>query len=346
MFVDQAVIEVRAGNGGDGCVSLYREKGRPKGGPDGGDGGRGGDVYFYADPGLNTLYDFRGTRHWHATNGEPGRGKQQHGADGKDKSIKVPPGTLIYDDDTDELLADLGPDERALICKGGKGGFGNEHFKHSTNQTPRIATPGEPGEHRTLRLELKLIADAGLVGKPNAGKSTLLKSLTRAEPKIGSYPFTTLSPQLGIAELDAARRLVLADIPGLIEGAAEGAGLGHEFLRHVERTRLLVHVLDIAPPDGSSPAGNYRAIRAELASYSSVLAEKKELIVLNKLDLIPEADREQLIKDLRVELQLGADIEVLGISGATGFGLNALLESLWTRLDKKALEQKETGWGR
>jgi len=317
----------------------------PKGGPDGGDGGDGGNVFFETDQGINTLYDFRGAHDWHAKNGEPGRGRQQFGAKGDDLVIRVPAGTLIYDDDSDELLADLGYDEKQLLLKGGKGGFGNEHYKSSTNQTPRYAQPGEAGEARTLRLELKLIADAGLIGKPNAGKSTLLSRLTRADPKIGAYPFTTLSPQLGIAELDPARRLVLADIPGLIEGAADGAGLGHEFLRHVERTRLLVHLLDATPSESGSPAETYRAIRAELGAYSAALAEKPEVIALNKLDLRDEDEREELAGSLRADLKLGADTPVIGISGATGFGLNELLEVLWSRLERKQMTPAK-GWGR
>ncbi|MEM7754456.1 MAG: GTPase ObgE [Planctomycetota bacterium] len=345
MFVDTAVINCRAGNGGDGCVSLHRAKGVPKGGPDGGDGGDGGNVIFATDQGINTLYDFRGAHDWAARNGEPGRGKQQYGAKADDLIIRVPAGTLIYDDDTGELLADLGHDDRQLLLKGGKGGFGNEHYKSSTNQTPRTAQPGEAGEARVLRLELKLIADAGLIGKPNAGKSTLLSMITRADPKIGAYPFTTLSPQLGIAELDPARRLVLADIPGLIEGAADGAGLGHEFLRHVERTRLLVHVLDAVPPDDEPAADTYRAIRAELAAYSSALAEKPEVIALNKLDLVSGDQRDDVVRKLRSDLRIGSDTPVVGVSGATGFGLNELLETLWPLLEQKQMT-KAKGWGR
>jgi len=345
VFIDNAVINCRAGNGGDGCVSLHRGRGTPKGGPDGGDGGDGGNVWFETDQGVNTLYDFRGAHDWAARNGEPGRGRQQFGARGDDLVIRVPAGTLIYDDDTDELLADLGHDEKKLILKGGKGGHGNEYYKGPQNQTPRYAQPGEPGESRTLRLELKLIADAGLIGMPNAGKSTLLSRLTRADPKIGAYPFTTLSPQLGIAELDPARRLVLADIPGLIEGAADGAGLGHEFLRHVERTRLLVHLLDAVPENNASPAEAYRAIREELAAYSAALAEKTEIVALNKLDLVPEDIRDDFVRDLRAELRLGHDVPIVAISGATGLGLNDLLEAMWDALGRKIMTQ-EKGWGR
>ena len=332
MFVDQADITVRAGKGGDGCVAFRREKYIPKGGPVGGDGGKGGDIIFLADEGLNTLLDFRGRPTWEAVPGEAGRGKQQHGADGPDLVIRVPPGTMIYDKATGELLADLKPHERAIIARGGRGGFGNEHFKTSTNQTPRAASPGEPGESRDLRLELKLIADVGLVGLPNAGKSTLLAALTSATPKIADYPFTTLSPQLGIAPLDAERRLVVADLPGLIEGAAQGAGLGHEFLRHIERTRILVHVLDVQPADGSTPADNYKLIRAEIAGYSAALGEKPEIIALNKLDLLDEADQQKAVADLRRTLRLGASEPVYPISAATRRGTAELLQAVWTRL--------------
>lgn len=343
MFVDSALIRVRAGKGGDGAVSFYRGRGLPKGGPDGGDGGRGADIYLFADTGLNTLIDFRGVRDWHADNGEPGRGKQQFGAAADDMTIRVPPGTLVYNDETGELMADIGPDERVLIARGGKGGHGNEHFKSSTNQTPRKATKGQPGEEFTLRLELKLIAEVGLVGLPNAGKSTLLKALTRAEPKIADYPFTTLSPQLGIAELDPSRRIVLADIPGLIEGASGGAGLGHDFLRHVERTSIILHLLDCASSDGASPAENYRTIRAELAGYSPELAEKPELIVLSKMDLLPDDEaRREAIADLCAELRLGASETPLMISSAAGTGLRELLEKLWVTLH--GVDAEIEGW--
>jgi GTP-binding protein len=329
MFIDQATIRVRGGNGGNGHVSFRREKFVPKGGPAGGDGGRGGDVVFVADENVNTLLDFRGRVEWAAEDGEAGRGKQQHGADGAACVIKVPPGTIVYDDQTGEVLFDLGPGDRAVVAAGGRGGFGNEHFKSSTNQAPKTASPGEPGERRELRLELKLIADAGLIGMPNAGKSTLLAAVTSATPKIADYPFTTLRPQLGIAALDAQRRLVLADIPGLIEGASQGAGLGHDFLRHIERTRVLVHVLDVRPPDGGDAAENYRVIRAELAGHSAALAEKPELIVLNKLDLLEEEEREAAVRKLRSELRLGHETDVVGISAATGWGTREVLEKLW-----------------
>jgi len=329
MLADSAVIHIKAGNGGDGCVSFRREKYIPKGGPDGGDGGKGGDIVAMGDPNTLTLLDFRGRHHWAARNGEPGKGKNQTGADGGDTVLRLPPGTMIFNNETGDLVADLKAGDRVVIAKGGHGGKGNTAFATATHQTPRESEPGEPGEDFECRLELKLIADIGLVGLPNAGKSTFLTASTRARPKVANYPFTTLSPQLGIAELDADRRLVVADIPGLIEGASKGAGLGHDFLKHIERTRVLVHVLDAAPPDESTAAHNYRAIRAELAAYSTVLAEKPEIIALNKLDLLPEDDRERAVKDLRAELRLGADTKVLGISGATGLGVRELLEACW-----------------
>ncbi|MGD9691769.1 MAG: GTPase ObgE [Phycisphaerales bacterium] len=330
MLVDRAEIHVRAGKGGDGAVSFRREKFEPKGGPDGGNGGKGGDVVFIADHNVHTLLDFRGQHHWRAQNGEPGGGKNCTGHDGADVVLRLPAGTMVFDEASGEMLADLKPGDEVIIAKGGRGGFGNDHFKSSTNQTPRQSTPGEQGEERGLRLELKLIADVGVVGMPNAGKSTLLASLTRARPKIANYPFTTLTPQLGIAELDPERRLVFADIPGLIEGAAEGAGLGHDFLRHIERTRVLVHLLDAMPPDGTTPAQNYQAIRRELAGYSSALAEKPEIIALNKLDLfLDEEEQQEAIKTFCLELKIGADTPVFGLSAATGQGLRPLLEACW-----------------
>jgi GTP-binding protein len=338
MFIDQAVILVHAGKGGGGHVSFRREKYEPKGGPSGGDGGNGGDVVLMADENINTLLDFRGRPNWSAQDGEPGRAKQQHGSHGKPLVIKVPQGTLVYDHKTGELLCDLKDHaEEFIAAKGGRGGFGNEHFKSSINQAPRTASPGYPGEDRELRMELKLIADVGLVGMPNAGKSTLLAAVTDATPKIADYPFTTLAPQLGIAVLDAARRLVLADIPGLIEGAAAGAGLGHEFLRHIERTRVLVHLLDVLPADGSSPAANYRLIREEIKRYSPLLAEKDELIVLNKLDLLPtEEERRAAVAKLRTELKLGRGEELVAISAATRQGTREMIERLWTMVNRPA----------
>lgn len=341
MFVDQATIRVRAGKGGGGAVSFYRAKYQPKGGPDGGDGGNGGSVVLRVDSNVNTLLEYRGHHHWHAQPGEPGTAKSCHGASAEDAVLLVPPGTLVYDDETGELIADLGPGQEFVIAKGGRGGFGNEHFKGALNQTPRKATPGEPGEERLIRLELKLIADVGLVGLPNAGKSTLLQALTRANPKIADYPFTTLSPQLGICIIDAARKIVIADIPGLIEGAAEGHGLGHDFLRHIERTRVIAHLIEAEPADGSSPIENYRTIQAELSAYSTVLAEKPEIIVVSKADLVLEEDQQRLVRELRTGLQLGRHEEVVVISSATGQGVEELRDLLWAMLSK----QPASGWG-
>ncbi|MEN0020273.1 MAG: GTPase ObgE [Planctomycetota bacterium] len=343
MFVDRAIIEVRAGKGGDGCVSFRRMKFQPKGGPDGGDGGDGGCVWLEVDPGLNTLLDFRGVRHWHAKNGEPGTSNHKAGKGAPDLVIRVPPGTIVMDDETEAQLADLGPGDRVRIARGGRGGFGNDRFKSATNQAPRHADPGEPGEKLTLRLELKLIADAGLIGLPNAGKSTLLSALTRAEAKVGAYPFTTLSPQLGIAEIDSARRIVLADIPGLIEGASSGAGLGHEFLRHVERTRVLVHLVDAVPPDGTDPADNYKTIRSELEAYSPELARTPEVVALNKLDLLPKDERDEALQKFAAQLdEQGPTVDVLPLSGAAGLGHTELLERVWQLLTDQGVSAG--GW--
>ena len=333
MFVDQAVIKVRAGRGGDGCVSFRREKYIPKGGPDGGDGGDGGSVILHVDEGLNTLYDFRGATHFEGQDGEPGSSSNMHGKNGRDRSVRMPAGTLVYDDATGELLFDLKPGDAVVAARGGRGGHGNDYFKSSTNQTPRTAQKGRDGEERTLRLELKLIADAGLIGLPNAGKSTLLSVVTRAVPKIADYPFTTLVPQLGIAELDQLRRVVLADIPGLIEGAAGGAGLGHDFLRHIERTRVIVHVLEVLPADESDPADNYDIIRRELAGYSDDLAGKPEIVALNKLDLLPDdAAREAALRKTRRALRTRGVTQVLPVSGASRLGLRELLTAIWDLL--------------
>jgi len=333
---------VRAGAGGGGAVAFRREKGEPKGGPHGGDGGTGGSVVLKAEEGMGTLYDFRHQVEFFAQNGESGGKKQCHGADAPDLIIQLPPGTLVFNVETGDLMHDLKPGESIVIAKGGRGGFGNEHFKSSINQTPKTATPGAPGEGFNVRLELKLIAEVGLIGMPNAGKSTLLAATTRATPKIGNYPFTTLSPQLGIAEVDSTRRMVLADIPGLIEGASQGAGLGHEFLRHVERTKMLVHLLDAAPTDESRPAENYRTIRAELGHYSEALADKPELIVLNKVDLLTPEQRDAAINDLASELGVRADRDILAISGASHENLDVLLERLWALLHPKG--DGASGW--
>jgi len=282
MFYDETDITVKAGDGGDGCVAFRREKYVPFGGPAGGDGGKGGDVLLTVDPHLNTLYRFSKHRHFKAKNGQHGRGKNQHGAAGADIRVPVPPGTVVYDADAEELLGDLTePGEELTVAQGGRGGKGNARFATSTNQAPRIAEHGESGQERNLHLELKLLADVGVVGMPNAGKSTLLAAVTAARPKIAPYPFTTLQPNLGVVVLDDRTEFVLADIPGLIEGASEGKGLGHEFLRHIERTRVLIHLLDGLSAD---PLADFAAINQELAAFGHGLAEKPQLIALNKLD--------------------------------------------------------------
>jgi GTP-binding protein len=328
MFIDEANIYIKAGDGGHGCVSFRRERFIPKGGPDGGDGGRGGHIYFEAVDHLDTLLDFSGKHHWLAKNGQPGSGNNRHGANGDDLVIKVPLGTLIYDTDLDLLLKDLNePNTRILVCRGGKGGKGNKAFTTATQQAPRFAEPGKPGQERNLRLELKLIADVGLVGKPNAGKSTLISRCSDARPKIADYPFTTLEPVLGIVELSDFRRFVMADIPGLIQGAHQGAGLGFDFLKHIERTAIIVHILDIAPTDGSDPVENYRAIRQELDQHSRTLSSKPEIIVVNKTDLDPDGT---LLKTLRNKLKQN----VTAISAVTGDGIPSLNEILWKHVQQ------------
>jgi GTP-binding protein len=326
MFIDQAQIWVKAGDGGHGCVSFRRERFIPKGGPDGGDGGRGGNVYFEAAENLDTLLDFAGKHHWQARNGQPGSGNNKFGANGEDLIIKVPPGTLIYDTDLDLLLKDMNETGlKVRVCIGGRGGKGNKAFATSTNQTPRNAEPGKKGQERNIRLELKLIADVGLVGLPNAGKSTLISRCSAARPKIADYPFTTIEPVLGIVELSDYRRFVMADIPGLIEGASEGAGLGHDFLKHIERTTILVHILDIMPTDGSDPVENYKIIRSELQQHSKALAQKQEIIVANKIDLDPDG---KIVKKLTEKLRQ----PIHPISAVTGSGIKELSESLWQKV--------------
>lgn len=346
MLVDHAVITIRSGRGGNGSAALRQEKCVPKGGPDGGDGGRGGDVILVGDPHLDTLVEFAYKVHFFAEPGENGQRKKRHGREGADLRIRVPLGCLVYDADTDELLADIVEvGQEVVVARGGRGGRGNDRFKSATHQTPTEWEPGGEPVERRLRFELKLIADVGFIGMPNAGKSTLLKAVSRANPKVADYPFTTLSPQLGLAELPGERRLVVADIPGLIEGASEGAGLGHEFLKHIERTSVLVHLVDVRPADGSDPVANYRTIRAELAAFSEELAHKPELLVFNKLDLVPPEEREPLLRSLRGRLRRTPD-ETLAISGATGEGREALLERCWTMVEREAGETREWGVGR
>lgn len=325
MFIDEAKIWIKAGDGGHGCISFRREAYIAKGGPDGGNGGKGGDVYLETAEDIDTLLAFANKHHWKAKNGLPGEGSNRTGAGGDDLIVRVPVGTVVYDTDLDDLmLKDMNkPGMKVCFCNGGKGGRGNKTFASAVRQTPRFATDGKPGQERNIRMELKLIADVGLVGMPNAGKSTLISRCSSARPKIANYPFTTLEPVLGIIELGDFRRFVMADIPGLIEGAHDGAGLGHDFLRHIERTRTIVHMLDIAPPDNSDPVENYNKIRGELEKYSKVLADKKELVVINKADIDPDGD---FINDA-IE-RLGVE-NVAVISAVTGQGLDELNERLW-----------------
>ena len=320
-FLDQAKIYVRSGNGGRGCVSFRREANVPLGGPNGGDGGRGGSVYVECVSGLNTLIDFRYQQHFHAKNGTPGMGRDRSGAAAKDLIFKVPEGTQILEDDHNTLVADMTEiGQRVLILKGGDGGRGNARFKTSTNRAPRRAEPGWPGEERWLWLRLKLIADAGLVGLPNAGKSTLLAAVSRARPKIADYPFTTLTPQLGVVFV-GHEEFVLADIPGLIEGAHEGAGLGDRFLGHIERCGVLLHLVDGTEDDVVT---NYRTVRAELAAYGFGLEEKAEVLALNKCDALQESELEE--KRAALEREAGHSVAIL--SGVTGLGRDEILHVL------------------
>jgi GTP-binding protein len=328
-FVDEVTIEVAAGHGGAGCVSFRREKFIPFGGPDGGNGGRGGSVFALADRNLNTLVDFRFTRRHEARNGESGRGADQFGAAADDIVLRMPVGTIVSDAETGEVLVELlEAGERALLARGGDGGFGNLHFKSSTNRSPRQKTPGWPGERRSLRLELRVLADVGLLGMPNAGKSTLLRSISNATPKVADYPFTTLHPHLGVVRVGPDRSFVVADIPGLIEGASEGAGLGHQFLRHLQRTRLLLHVVDLAPMDDAvDPVAEARAIVAELKKYDPALAAKPRWLVLNKIDLLPTEAREAAVKAFVRRLRFKGP--VFALSALARQGLQPLLEAVW-----------------
>ncbi len=326
-FLDEAKIYIRSGDGGNGCVAFRREKFIEFGGPSGGDGGRGGDVVAQAVDGLNTLIDYRYQQHFKAKRGGNGMGKDRHGANGDDIVLKVPAGTQIYQEDGETLLADLTKvGERAMLAKGGNGGFGNAHFKSSTNRAPRHANPGQPGEELTIRLRLKLIADAGIIGLPNAGKSTLLAAVSAARPKIADYPFTTLHPQLGVVEIDG-RGFVLADLPGLIEGAHEGVGLGDRFLGHTERCRVLLHLID---GTGEHAGEAYKTVRAELAAYGEGLTDKPEVVALNKADaLTPEQLKEQVAR-----LKRAAKRTPLVISAATRQGVPEVLRALRKVIDE------------
>jgi GTPase len=319
MFIDEIKIQIRSGRGGAGIVHFRREKYVPRGGPDGGDGGKGGDVVFVVEGRLNTLFTFRRRHHYYAPDGKRGGGNNQTGRSGEDLILQVPPGTLIYDDESGDLIGDLvEPGQTMLICKGGRGGRGNAKFTSSTNKAPRIAEKGEPPQERFIRLELKLIADIGLVGVPNAGKSTLLSVATNATPKIASYPFTTLHPNLGVAELDLETNLVLADIPGLIEGAHQGIGLGHEFLRHIQRTRVLIHLLDGM---GDDPLIDFAQINTELALFDPNLSKKPQLVVFNKMDM-PEV--QEIWPLVQEELEMRG-YETFAISAIAGTGVRQLL---------------------
>ena len=337
-FVDEATIKVHAGNGGSGMVSFRREKFIPFGGPDGGDGGTGGSIYVTAQQGLNTLADFRYRRTFKAGNGEPGGSADCSGKGGGDLEVVVPVGTVVYDVDTDETLGDLAhAGERILVARGGRGGLGNQHFKSSTNRSPRRATTGYPGEKRELRLELKLIADVGLLGLPNAGKSTLISVVSAARPRVADYPFTTLHPNLGVVYVGEQKSFVMADIPGLIEGAAEGAGLGIRFLKHLQRTRLLLHLVDIAPPDPEAdPVKDARAIAGELKKFSPELANRERWLVLNKLDLMPPAEGEKRCKEIVRRLRWKGP--VFRMSGVTRMGTRELCQAVMRRLDEIAAE--------
>ncbi|MDA5109013.1 MULTISPECIES: GTPase ObgE [Brevibacillus] len=337
MFVDQVRIYVKGGDGGNGAVSFRREKYVPLGGPAGGDGGRGGDVVFVVDEGLRTLVDFRYQKHFKAPRGENGRNKGQHGAGAEDLVVRVPPGTTVIDDDTGEIIADLVEHgQRAVIAKGGRGGRGNIRFATPANPAPHISENGEPGQERYVRLELKLIADVGLVGYPSVGKSTLLASVTAAKPKIAAYHFTTLTPNLGVVDL-GERSFVMADLPGLIEGAHEGVGLGHQFLRHVERTRLIVHVIDMAAVDGRDPVEDFHQINRELKLYNLKLEERPQIVAANKMDL-PEAK-----ENLRRFQEQVPGVTVYEISAATRQGVQELMHAvadlLETLPDKPTVEE-------
>jgi GTPase len=336
-FFDEALIEISAGHGGAGSVSFRREKFIPFGGPNGGDGGRGGSVWAVADLNINTLIDYRYTRRFDARNGEPGRGSDQFGAAGADIEMRMPVGTMISDAETGELIVELlEHGQRALLAKGGDGGFGNLHFKSSTNRSPRQKTPGWPGEEHKLQLELRVLADVGLLGMPNAGKSTFIAAVSNARPKIADYPFTTLHPNLGVVRVGPERSFVIADIPGLIEGASEGAGLGHQFLRHLQRTRLLLHIVDAAPFDDSvDPVAQARAIVAELKKYDPKLHAKPRWLVFNKLDMVPEDEREKRINDYVRRLRWKGP--VFSISALTRAGLQPLLEKIQNHVAGQAV---------
>jgi GTP-binding protein len=333
-FVDEAYIDIAAGDGGNGCVSFRHEKYKEFGGPNGGDGGRGGHVYAFADPNLNTLVDYRYSRRHEAKRGEHGMGSDMFGAAGDDIVLKMPVGTILTDAETGEVLYELlTPGEMVMIAKGGDGGFGNMRFKSSINRAPRQKTPGHEGEKKHLKLELKVLADVGLLGMPNAGKSTLISAISNARPKIADYPFTTLHPNLGVVRVGPEQSFVVADVPGLIEGASEGAGLGLQFLRHLQRTRLLLHLVDIAPFDeGVDPVAQAKAIVGELKKYDRELYEKPRWLVLNKLDMVPAEEREQRVKDFVKRFKYKGP--VFHISALTREGCDTLVKSVFEHVHK------------
>ncbi len=337
-FIDEATIDIAAGDGGAGCASFRREKFIPFGGPNGGDGGRGGSVWAVADRNINTLIDYRYARRHQARNGEAGRGSDQFGAAGDDVVLRMPVGTVVMDAETGAIVCELlEHDERILLAKGGDGGFGNLHFKTSTNRAPRQKTPGWPGEQKKLKLELRVLADVGLLGMPNAGKSTLITAISNARPKIADYPFTTLHPHLGVVRVGPEQSFVVADIPGLIEGASEGAGLGHQFLRHLQRTRLLLHVVDLAPFDDSvDPVSQARAIASELKKYDPALHAKPRWLVLNKLDMVPLEEREARVKDFVRRLRWKGP--VFQVSALAREELPRLVESIYEHVSRHQRE--------
>ena len=324
MFVDEIEIEVEAGKGGSGCVSFRREKYVPRGGPDGGDGGNGGNILFQASTNMDGLVHLTRQYLWKAESGNPGQGARKHGASADDLVIEVPVGTMIFDRKYGFLMKDLAENgDEVIVCRGGKGGKGNARFKSATNRAPRHAESGEPGEHRKIRLELKMIADVGLVGKPNAGKSTLLSCLSAARPEVTAYPFTTKQPHLGLVQVDLERSFLMADIPGLIEGASQGIGLGHDFLRHIQRAGILIHLVEPTPMDGTDPWENYQTIRRELIAFDPTLGERKELVVITKSDLCEAEEVQRQFSE-----RLGQDVWL--ISSATGSGLKQLAQAIYT----------------
>jgi GTP-binding protein len=347
-FFDEARIDVAAGKGGNGIVSFRREKYMPKGGPDGGDGGRGGSVIAVADRNINTLIDYRYSRKHRARNGENGRGSDQYGAGAPDVVLRMPVGTVIRDGDTGDVIADLATDgQRHVLASGGKGGRGNIHFKSSTNRAPRQCTPGEPGQELTVALELRVLADVGLLGLPNAGKSTFISAVSNARPKVADYPFTTLHPNLGVVRVGPESSFVIADIPGLIEGAADGAGLGHRFLKHLQRTDLLLHLVDVAPPDpDADPVADAKAILAELKKYDYQLATKPRWLVLNKIDMLSPDERDERIAALTEQIGSDGDpdMQVFAISGLTKEGCMPMCRAIASFIAQRRapLESEET----